>query len=338
MNTSLIKQVLKYIFLLAISLALFWFALRGVEVSELTSRISEVDWRWVGLSIVAALVSFVLRAWRWNLLLNPLGFFPSLGITFNSLMVGYMANFALPRFGEVARCGVLRKNAGVPISTSFGTVLAERALDFIILLLVVAVTLLLEFKRLEEFLSGVFAGGSKFSSTFVIWLAVAAAVLFFIGIFLWRLFHLRLMKFTFYQKVIGFGKDLISGLMSIRKIKQQGAFWASTILIWVMYYIMTYVIVLSLPQTSDISLLAGLSLLAMGGIAMAAPVQGGIGTYHILVSGVLMIYGMPKEDATFLTLLMHTSQSVFVIVLGGICLLISLLKGTKALQHEVKPA
>lgn len=338
MNASLLKQVLKYIFLLAVSIALFWFALRDVKLSALASRMSEVEYSWIGLSLLAAVASHVLRAWRWNLLLRPLGFSPSLGSTFNAVMIGYLANFALPRFGEVARCGVLRKTSGIPISTSFGTVLAERALDFIILLLVVGVTLLLEFDRLEEFLSGVFSGESRFSSNLLIGLAVALATLGLIVLYLWRLYHLRLMKYKLYQKLIGFGSDLIAGLLSIRKIKEQTAFWASTVLIWVMYYFMTYLILFSLPASSNVSFLAGLSLLAMGGIAMAAPVQGGIGAYHILVSGVLIIYGLSVDDSAFLTLLMHTSQSLLVIILGGICLLISLLKNSKPLGHEIKPA
>ena len=338
MKASILRQVLKYILLLVVSLALFWFALRGVKLSELSNRISEVDYSWVGLSLLAALISHLLRAWRWKLLLKPLGYTPSFGITFNSLMVGYLANFALPRFGEVARCGVLRKNAGIPVSTSFGTVLAERALDFIMLLMTVGVAFLLEFDRLTAFLSKVFSGESRFSSNIIIWLLIAAAALIFIGIYLWRIFHMRLMKFKFYQRVVGFGSDLGAGLLSIRKVEQQLAFWMSSLLIWVMYYYMTYLILFSLPHISDISFTVGLSLLAMGGIAMAAPVQGGIGTYHVLVSGVLIMYGLSKSDAAFLTLLMHTSQSLFVIVLGAVCLLISLLTGTKEKKHEVRPA
>jgi uncharacterized protein (TIRG00374 family) len=337
-KASTIKQVLKYILLLLLSLALLWFALRGVALNELAGRISEVEWSWVSLSLVASLISLVLRAFRWKLLLKPVGYSPSLGITFNSLMVGYLANFALPRFGEVARCGVLRKNAGIPMPTSFGTVLAERALDLIMLLLAVGVTLLLEFNKLEDFLAEIFSGESRFSSTGLVWLLVAGAILGSICIYLWRIYHLRLMKFKLYQKVIGFGSDLLAGLLSIRKVEHQLAFWTSTLLIWVLYYYMTYLILFSLPHISNISFLVGLALLAMGGIAMAAPVQGGIGTYHVLVSGVLMLYGLSKGDAAFLTLLMHTSQSLFVIIIGSICLLISLLKGTKALEDEAKPA
>lgn len=338
MNTKIFKQVLKYIFLLTLSLALFWYVLRQVNITELLDRLSEVNYSWVILAMVAALLSHLLRAWRWNLMLHPLGYYPSFGTTFNALMIGYLANFVLPRFGEVARCGVLRKNAGVPVSTSFGTVLAERALDLIMLLGIVGVTLLLEFERLEAFLSEIFSGGSRISTTAVLWLAVAGVVGLLAGLYLWRLFHPRLLRYPLYQKVMQLGRDLISGILSIRQIRRQAAFWLMTVGIWVLYYFMSYLVVFSIPQTSNISMMAGLSILAMGGIGMAAPVQGGIGTYHLLVSGVLMVYGSSQADAILLTLLLHTSQSVFVIILGSVCLLISLLKGTRTLRHEVEPA
>ncbi len=338
MNISTIKQVLKYIFLLTISLALFWYVLRQVDVAELLDRLTEVNYSWILLAMVAALLSHILRAWRWNLMLYPLGYSPSLGTTFNAVMIGYLANFVLPRFGEVARCGVLRRNAGVPVTTSFGTVLAERVLDLIMLLSIVGVTLLLEFDRLEAFLSEIFSGGSRISTGVLLWLLVAAGIGLFVGIYLWKFFHPRLLQYSLYQKVIALGQNLIAGLLSIRQIRQQGAFWLMTVMIWVMYYFMSYLVVFSIPQTSGISMVAGLSILAMGGIGMAAPVQGGIGTYHLLVSGVLMVYGASQSDAILLALLLHTSQSVFVILLGSICLLISLLKGTKTLKHEVEPA
>ncbi|MBW3544339.1 MAG: flippase-like domain-containing protein [Bacteroidetes bacterium] len=338
MNTKIFKQVLKYIFLLTLSLALFWYVLRQVNIAELLGRLSEVNYSWVLLAMLAALISHMMRAWRWNLMLHPLGHYPSFGTTFNAVMIGYLANFVLPRFGEVARCGVLRKNAGVPVSTSFGTVLAERALDLIMLLGIVAITLLLEFERLEAFLSEIFSGGSRISTNAVLWLAVTGGVGLLAGLYLWRLFHPRLLRYPFYQKVMQLGRDLIAGILSIRQIRRQGAFWFMTVMIWVMYYFMSYLVVFSIPQTSNISMLAGLSILAMGGIGMAAPVQGGIGTYHLLVSGVLIVYGASQGDAILLTLLLHTSQSVFVIVIGSISLLISLLKGTKALRHEVEPA
>lgn len=338
MNTSLVKQVLKYILLLAISFALLWLVLRQVDVEELFSRLSEVNYYWILASILFALISHVARAWRWNLMLHPLGYTPGLGTTFTALMVGYLANLALPRFGEVARCGVLRKNAGIPFPAAFGTVLAERALDLIVLLLIVGGTLLLEFDRLGAFLGEVFAGDSRLSSGLLIALALSGVTLLLIGLFLWRLFHPRLMKNSFYQKVVSLGRDLVAGLLSIRRIRRQGAFWSSTLLIWVMYYLMTYVVVLCIPQTSDMSLVAGLSILAMGGIGMAAPVQGGIGAYHFLVTGTLVVYGATKGDAVLLALLLHTSQLIFMMVAGGISLLISLFTQNKALPHEVKPA
>jgi glycosyltransferase 2 family protein len=337
-NTPLLKQIAKYIFLFVVSLGLLWFVLRQVDLKDVVSRLSEVNYYWILASVSFGILSHGVRAWRWNLMLQPLGYRPSFGTTFTAIMVGYLANLALPRFGEVARCGVLRKNAGIPFTAAFGTVLAERALDLIMLLLIVGVTLLLEFDRLGDFLGEVFAQGSGPSTGLLLWIGVAGISLFLGGLYLWRLFHPRLMIYPFYIKVIRLGRDLVAGLLSIGRIRQQGAFWISTLLIWALYYGMSYVVVFSIPQTSDISLVAGLSILAMGGIGMAAPVQGGIGAYHLLVTGTLIVYGATQSDAVLLTLLLHTSQILLILLAGGISLLVSMFAPTKALNHETTPA
>jgi hypothetical protein len=118
--------------------------------------------------------------------------------------------------------------------------------------------------------------------------------------------------------------DLISGLKSIRNVKEKTAFFVSTALIWILYYLMSYIIVFSFPETSSLDFFAGLSILMAGGLGMAAPVQGGIGTYHAFVGGVLMLYGISKEDGVLFATLLHTSQFVSIVVFGGISFIISL--------------
>ncbi|EMR03838.1 lysylphosphatidylglycerol synthase transmembrane domain-containing protein [Cesiribacter andamanensis] len=338
MNTPLLKQVAKYTLLFLLSIALLWYVLRQVDLNEVISRLAEVNYSWIVASMLFGLLSHLIRAWRWTLMLHPLGHRPPLGTTFTALMVGYLANLALPRFGEIARCGVLRKNAGIPFPAAFGTVLAERAIDLIALLLIVGVTLLLEFDRLGNFLADVFAGGSRPSTGFLLAVGIGGLSLLLAGLYLWRLFHPRLMRYPLYQKVVALGSDLVSGLLSVGRIRQQGAFWGSSLLIWGLYYLMSYIVVFSIPQTQEISLLAGLSILAMGGIGMAAPVQGGIGAYHLLVSGVLIIYGASQSDAVLLTLLLHTSQILLILLVGGISLLVSIFTQPTAPNHAAKPA
>lgn len=314
--------MLQYGLSLLIALTVLWYVLRDIELEEMLDSLADINYFWVFLSLLFGLIGYLLRAWRWTLLLAPMGHRPGFSRTFMALMIGYLANLAFPRLGEVARCGVLNRSSGVPVSTSLGTVLAERAIDLIMLLIIVATALLLELDRLEGFLAELFTEGSKLPSAAVwSWLLVAVLVFAGLGWWIFNTYRHRLQENALYQKIIQFSRDLLAGVLSVRKVEQPLGFWASTIVIWLMYYLMTYIILFSLPQTAGIDLMAGLSILAMGGIGMAAPVQGGLGTYHLLVSGVLMVYGASKNAAVLLAFLLHTSQTILVILLGVIALL-----------------
>jgi hypothetical protein len=127
-----------------------------------------------------------------------------------------------------------------------------------------------------------------------------------------------------YKRIRPFIYELVGGLNSILKIKEKFGFFSSTIMIWVLYYCMSYIIVFSFPTTSGLGLKAGLSILMAGGLGMTAPVQGGIGTYHAFVSGVLLLYGISKEDGVLFATLLHTSQFISIIVIGGLSFIITL--------------
>lgn len=315
--------MLQYGLSLLIALTVLWYLLRDVQLEEMLDSLADINYFWVLLSLFFGLIGYLLRAWRWNLMLAPMGYRPGFIRTFMALMIGYLANLAFPRLGEVARCGVLKRSSGVPVSTSLGTVLAERAIDLIMLLIIVATALFLEIDRLEGFLAELFTADGRELPSSALWAWLAAAVFVLVGLGWWifNTYKHRLQENALYQKVIKFSRDLLAGVLSVRKVEHPLGFWGSTVAIWLMYYLMTYIILFSLPQTAGIDLMAGLSILAMGGIGMAAPVQGGLGTYHLLVSGVLMVYGASKNAAVLLAFLLHTSQTILVIILGIIALL-----------------
>lgn len=329
MSRKLVKPILQYTFSLAAAVGIMWYVLRQVELEELIDKLPLLNFWWIGASVFFGMLSYLLRVYRWNLLLAPMGFRPGFGPTLLATMVGYLANFLLPRFGEVVRCGMLKRSDGIPVSNSLGTVLVERAFDLLALLAIVAVTLVLELDVLKSFLTQVFesdGAGSSSQSNLLYYLLAGAVLLAGLLWVFYRLYRVRIMEHALYRKLSGFARELLSGILSVRKLEKPGAFWLSTVLIWVMYYLMSYVIVFSLPATSDIDFVAGLSILAMGGIGMAAPVQGGLGTYHLLVSGVLMLYGAEENEAVLLAFVLHTSQTLFVMVTGGISLLIAMLR------------
>lgn len=318
-----ISSIVKYTLSLLLAGALFYFAFRKVSIDEFFEKINEVQYSWVLLSIVISLFSHWLRAYRWNLTLKPLGYHNLSDLrTFLAVMTGYLANLAFPRLGEVTRCGVMKRNEKIPMSISFGTVITERVLDFLILLSLIILDFIIEFDTVYDFFISSVGWDVNTDHTTNIIIIVGVLVLLGIG---GILILKRILQHEFenpiLQKIHRILVDVVDGLLSIRKVQNITGFVLSTIGIWLAYFLMSYVIFFSIVETSELGLGAGLSILAAAGVAMAMPVQGGIGAYHTLVSGVLVIYGIGATSSLFFATLLHTSQLFTLIVFGGLSVL-----------------
>lgn len=331
-----ISSILKYSFSLLLAGVLFYFAFRNVSIDDFMEKVSEVNYWWVVLSVVLSLLSHWLRAYRWNLMLRPLGYERlSDGRTFLAVMSGYLANLAFPRLGEVTRCGVMKKNDQIPMSISFGTVITERAIDFLILLSLILLDFIIEFDLVYDFfISSVgWDTGADHTWTIVI-VGITLVALVIAGILILKRILEHEFENAFLQKIHRVLTDIVNGLLSIRKVQNISGFVISTVGIWVFYYLMSYVIFFSISETSALGFGAGLSILAAAGVAMAMPVQGGIGAYHTLVSGVLIIYGIEATSGLFFATLLHTSQLVSILVFGGLSVLGTLIIARKRKTEE----
>jgi uncharacterized protein (TIRG00374 family) len=332
-----LSAIIKYTVSLVLAGVLFYFAFRKVELSDFIEKISEVNYWWVVVSILIALISHWLRAYRWNLMLKPLGY-PKLkdSHTFIAVMTGYLANLAFPRLGEVTRCGVMKRNDAIPMSISFGTVITERVIDFLILLTLILLDFILEFDRVFAFfIQAINLDTNQDYTTIVTAIIVSVIVLAVIGVFILK----RVLDHEFsnptLQKAHRILTDIVEGLMSVKKIENFTGFFFSTIGIWVSYFLMSYVIFFSIAETSNLGFGAGLSILAAAGVAMAMPVQGGIGAYHALVSGVLIVYGVEATSSLFFATLLHSSQLVMIMVFGGLSVFVSFLISKKKKTQEL---
>lgn len=334
-----IKSILKYFVSLVLAFILLYYAFKNVDLGEFFAKASEVSYIWVILSVAISLVSHWLRAYRWNILLAPFGYELKAGRTFLAVMTGYLANLAFPRIGEVTRCGVLKKNDGVPVSHSLGTVITERIIDFFILLFLVFLDFILEFDKVYGFFSKTL-GFNKIieNKTFVIAGVVMLMALGIGSYFLVKYFVSKEGNNAFLNKVRVFVKEMMDGLFSLGKIKNIPGFVFSTMAIWVLYYLMSYVILFSIVETSDLSLLAGLSILVAGGLAMAMPVQGGIGTYHAFITGIMILYGIEQNTGLFFATLLHASQIFSILLFGGLCVLVSVFISKKKISNSQQDA
>ncbi len=312
---------------MAIAVFIFWYLYKDTDFADMFLRFKQANLNWIYLSIALSFLSHFMRAYRWNLLLEPLGYNLKSGRTFLAVMVGYLANFLVPRMGEISRCGILKKTDDVPISTGFGSVVTERLVDLLCLITIVFITLSLEFDKLGGFFINLISQKTEgvgvsntiwFVLAFLLLLAAAATIL------LKRNQH-KLKTNVVFNKLSGFMRELVEGLLSIRKLKKRTQFVVSTLAIWVLYFFMTYVVIFSLEETAGLSITAGFTLLVLGGIGMATPVQGGIGAFHYLVSAGLLLYGIPEDDGIFFALLLHTTNSLAIMALGLVSFFISMI-------------
>jgi glycosyltransferase 2 family protein len=326
-NPHLMKSKLanwsKVILFLAITVGLLLLAFRGISVKTIAREILHANIFWVLLSLVPSLMALVSRSYRWILLIEPLEYHPRLTKTFYAVTIGYFANLAFPRLGEVTRCAALSKSESVPFNMLLGTVIVERIVDVITLIICLILTAIIEVNRLGTFLAGTIINPvvekirQMFSSPVV--LAGLAIVIIAVA-FVIRYLRMKSKKEKRESRIVHLIKGLVSGLKSIGQLKRPWLFVFHSILIWLLYFLSVYLCFSALPATRGLGLTAALFLLVAGGLGMSAPVQGGIGAYHLLVSQGLMLYGLSRQDGLAFATLVHTSQILMIILLGSVSL------------------
>ncbi|MRT91676.1 lysylphosphatidylglycerol synthase transmembrane domain-containing protein [Ancylomarina sp. 16SWW S1-10-2] len=319
-----LSQSIKFLFFLSISAFLFWLIYRGQNTSEILKVLkNDVNYFWIFISLTFGLLSHVSRTIRWNMLIESLGKKPRFINTFLAVMVGYFANLALPRMGEISRCGVISKYEDVSFSKLIGTVVLERALDILMLLLFLLIALVTQFDVLSDFITRNPEVSSGLSTVF----ASSTTMYVLAGIVLLLFIFVKKFKHTaFYKKITFVLANFMDGFRAIRKLDNKLLFVFHTVFIWVMYYMMTYICFFSFGFTSNLPALAGLTVFVMGSFGMVAPVQGGIGAWHFMVIATLLIYlpdtpNIEKLSRSF-ALVVHGSQTAMIIILGALSVII----------------
>jgi glycosyltransferase 2 family protein len=328
-----VSQTLKFTAFLLLGLLLLYLAFRNTSFEELRHGLKAADYRWLILSFLFSVLAFLSRSRRWVLLIRSLGYYPGLKNTFNSVMSGYLANMALPRMGEVTRCVVLSKREKIPLDKLVGTVILERTVDFISLMLILVVMLITSHDTIGPFMKEIvlIPLGSKITAMLGSTLAtriITASIGLSIPLLLF-LFRKRVFGNKLYLKIRGFLKGVYHGFGSFRNLEHKWEFLFHSVFIWLLYVLMTWVVVYVLPSTSHLAFSDAIFLLVIGGLGMSAPVQSGLGAFHWIISrGLHLVYGLPLEEGLAYALISHTSQMVLIAVIGSLSL-ISILSGIK---------
>ena len=291
--------------------------LQPEQVETIRQSFAGANYYWVLLSVILGTLSHVSRAYRWRYTLNPIDLNVGFINSFFAVMIGYVANIVFPRLGEVSRCAVIAKYENAPFEKLFGTVLAERVADMIILLSIIVVVLLLQIDILQETLLDMVDSGGDPSTIFqTLGLIIGAGLLGFIGL----LIFLKVSNHPFAVKVKSILQGLLDGILSILRMKKKWAFIGHTAFIWAMYMLMFYVAFFSLPETSNVPLAGVLAAFVMGGLSIVL-VQGGIGVYPLFVSVVLGLYGLSETTGLTLGWIIWTAQTSMIIGWGVISLI-----------------
>ena len=288
---------------------LVWYSISKISVDILLGYFKDANYNWIFLGLFFGILSHFSRAYRWKFMLDPLGFKPKFTNSILAVLVGYLVNLALPRAGEVSRALVLTNYENIPFEKGFGTIVAERIADLIMMLCIIIITLFVQFDFIYELLS------NNFDPTKIGVVLVILILIFYIFTYFVKKatsgFFLRIKTFVF---------GLVEDVTSIFKMKKKWAFIFHTIFIWAMYVLMFWA---TIPAIEGLEVPFGGVLIGFiaGGFSIAAT-NGGIGLYPIAVTAALALFDIPTEPASAFGWIMWTAQTAMVIVFGGLSFLL----------------
>jgi len=323
-----LKNFIRFTVFLGIGIFFIWIFLRNLSAEqkqEIILSMGNANYWWIAMAIPLGILSHYIRAIRWKMLIETMDYKPKNSNMFYAVMIGYFANLALPRLGEVSRCSVLTKYENVPFQKSFGTVITERVLDMMVFLLLFLLNLALQAERLSGYideniykpLQAKLHLSYNLSGAFTI-IILAFALL--CGI-LFLVFRKKITSHKLYNKIIYMAKGFVEGMKSLLKVRNLWLFFFYTASIWSLYLLMAYVVFFSIPDSSGLGLDAGLAVLVFGSIGIMV-VQGGIGIYPAIVAETLVLYGVSSVQGYALGWLIWTSQNITIILVGIISLIL----------------
>tara|TARA_B100001093_G_C26860639_1_gene1030102 strand:- start:45710 stop:46732 length:1023 start_codon:yes stop_codon:yes gene_type:complete len=329
MNNSVVSKILKYLLSIILTTIIIYFLFEHQDPAELVNKLKTVEFNWIVLSMIFGACAYVSRGLRWKIMLEAINYKTSNINNIAAVSIGYFTNLFVPRAGEITRCTALNQKEKIPLNKLFGTIIVERLIDFMVLIFLLLFTLIIKYKIINDFYLAIKNQNSEIKSQKNILLVVATFILLILFVFL---FKKKIKKLSFYNKIKQFLDGLKEGFKSVGNIKNKTLFWIHTLIIWLMYFLMTYVCFFSMNETNHLSLIDGVFILVLGGIGMVIPTPGGIGSYHAIVMIGLAVLGIgyisfgsentAANPALIFPTIVHIAQTLVAIIMGVISLLI----------------
>lgn len=298
-----------------LGLGILWWMYRGTNWSDFGHYVlHEMNWWWMLLSLAFGILPQMARAWRWKMALEPLGEHPRRTSCIDAIFMSYAASLVIPRVGEVTRCGTLKTADGVSFTKSLGTVVTERLVDSLLMLLFTGIAFLLQLPMFLRFLKETNTNigdllyrftGTGYIVTFICLVAALIAGL------------VAIRRFSFFKKGRDMLRDMWEGVLSLRKVRNLPLYLFYSVLIWVGYFLHFYIAFFCFDFTAHLSMGAAFLIFCVGTFAVLVPTPNGAGPWHFAVKTMLVLYGVAETQAIMFALTVHTIQTALVVLLGA---------------------
>uniref|UniRef100_UPI003FF0C78C lysylphosphatidylglycerol synthase transmembrane domain-containing protein n=1 Tax=Alloprevotella sp. TaxID=1872471 RepID=UPI003FF0C78C len=311
----LLKITLQIMLPFVLGLGILWWMYRGTNWSDFGHYVlHEMNWWWMLLSLAFGILPQMARAWRWKMALEPLGEHPRRTSCIDAIFMSYAASLVIPRVGEVTRCGTLKTADGVSFTKSLGTVVTERLVDSLLMLLFTGIAFLLQLPMFLRFLKETNTNigdllyrftGTGYIVTFICLVAALIAGL------------VAIRRFSFFKKGRDMLRDMWEGVLSLRKVRNLPLYLFYSVLIWVGYFLHFYIAFFCFDFTTHLSIGAAFLIFCVGTFAVLVPTPNGAGPWHFAVKTMLVLYGVAETQAIMFALTVHTIQTALVVLLGA---------------------
>lgn len=310
-----LKLILQISLPFLLGLGILWWMYRGTDWSNFfVCIVHEMKWGWMLLSLAFGILPQMARAWRWKMAIEPLGEHPRRSTCVDAIFLSYASSLVVPRIGEVMRCGTLKKYDGVSFTKSLGTVVTERLVDSILMLIFTGVAFLIQLPVFLSFLekTGMNVNdilhrftGTGYIVTFICLIAAVGVAL------------LLMHRYSVFRKGKNLCHEVWEGILSLRNVSNLYLYLFYSVLIWVGYFLHFYIAFFSFDFTAGISPIAAFLIFCVGSFAVLVPTPNGAGPWHFAVKTMLVLYGVAEPAAIMFALVVHTIQTALVVLLGA---------------------
>ncbi|WP_036930554.1 lysylphosphatidylglycerol synthase transmembrane domain-containing protein [Prevotella sp. 10(H)] len=310
---SLLNTFVKVVLPLLLGIAIVYYLISKIDPDELWTVLKSANWGILLFSLIFGLLGNIIRGYRWKLFINPLGYSPKISNLIYAILGGYAVNFALPRAGEIWKCGIVAKEEKIPFTKLFGTMILDRIFDMATVVLLCLAAFLI---NMQFFVAQLEQNKSTFDLIMmilkspVLYIALVAAVITTYIVF--RFFKENIIV----KKVKSFIKSMIADMKAIWRMDSKWKLLLCTIGIWGSYFLYFYITFFAFGFTKDLGITAGLIAFALSSLSMGVPSNGGLGPWQIAVVAALMLYGINELNATAFATGVFAIQSLWVILCG----------------------